>query len=94
MVNNLTPSKTFILSLIAGVTTGMGNGSVFAITVMSAIGRGPFDNWGGWNSQAYWFTSFHGLVDWFMIIFGLAFTAIMMIAFNRHGELEAAAGNN
>jgi hypothetical protein len=25
-----------------------------------------------------------------MILFGIAFTAIMMISLNRHGELEAA----
>ena len=90
-LNKLAPAKTFIVSLIVGVTTGMGNGSVFGATLMCALGRGMFDNWGGWYSQAYDPTTFQGFVDWCMIIFGLAFTAIMMIALQRHGELEAAA---
>mgnify|MGYP000156123925 CR=1 FL=1 len=91
MVNNLTYSKTFILSLIAGVTTGMGNGSVFGAALMCALGRGRFDDWGGWMGQAYDPTTFQGFIDWCMIVFGVAFMITMMIAVNRHGELEAAA---
>ncbi len=91
MVNNLTPSKTFLVSLIAGVTTGMGNGSVFGAALMCALGRGRFENWGGWGIDSYDPTTFNGFVDWCMIVFGVAFMAIMMIAANRHGELEAAA---
>ena len=91
MVNNLTPGKTFIVSLIVGVTTGMGNGSVFGAALMCALGRGRFGDWGGWHGQAYDPSTFMGFVDWCMIIFGLAFTAIMLISLNRHGELEAAA---
>ena len=91
MVNNLTPAKTFIVSLVVGVTTGMGNGSVFGAALMCALGRGRFEDWGGWNMQAFDPTTFMGFVDWCMIIFGFAFTAIMLIALNRHGELESAA---
>lgn len=91
MVNNLTPGKTFIVSLIAGVTTGMGNGSVFGAALMCALGRGRFEDWGGWGAQAYDPSTFMGFVDWCMIVFGLAFTVIMLITLNRHGELEAAA---
>lgn len=94
MVNNLTPAKTFIVSLIVGVTTGMGNGSVFGAALMCALGRGRFEEWGGWGMQAYNPVTFMGFVDWCMIIFGFAFTAIMLIALNRHGELEATAGQN
>jgi len=94
MVNNLTPSKTFIVSLIAGVTTGMGNGSVFGAALMCALGRGRFDDWGGWMGQAYDPTTFQGFIDWCMIVFGVAFMVIMMIAVNRHGELEAAAARS
>ncbi len=92
MVNNLTPGKTFIVSLVVGVTTGMGNGSVFGAALMCALGRGRFDEWGGWGMQAYDPTTFMGFIDWCMILFGLAFTVIMLISLNRHGELEAAAG--
>jgi len=91
MVNNLTPAKTFIVSLIAGVTTGMGNGSVFGAALMCALGRGRFDDWGGVGMQSLDPTTFNGFVTWCMIVFGLAFTVIMLISLNRHGELEAAA---
>jgi len=91
MENNLTPSKTFIVSFIAGMTTGMGNGSVFGAALMCALGRGRFADWGGFYGQAYDPSTFQGFVDWCMIVFGLAFTIIMMISMNRHGELEAAA---
>lgn len=91
MVNNLTPGKTLIVSLIGGITTGMGNGSVFGATLMCALGRGGFEDWGGWGLQAYDPSTFMGFVDWCMIIFGVAFAVIMLIALNRHGELEAAA---
>ncbi|MBI3772362.1 MAG: hypothetical protein HY272_06655 [Gammaproteobacteria bacterium] len=90
MENNLTPGKTLIVSLIAGVTTGMGNGSVFGAALMCALGRGRFENWGGWGGQAYDPSTFQGFIDWCMIVFGLAFTVIMLIALNRHGQLEAA----
>ena len=90
MENNLTPGKTMIVSIIAGVTTGMGNGSVFGAAMMCALGRGRFDDWGGWMGQAYDPTTFQGFIDWCMIVFGIAFTVIMLIALNRHGQLEAA----
>ncbi len=93
-MNNLTPGKTFILSLVAGVTTGMGNGSVFGAALMCALGRGRFENWGGWGATAYDPTTFTGFIDWCMILFGIAFTAICLIALNRHGELEAAAAKS
>ena len=89
-MDNLLPySKTFWVSLVAGVTTGMGNGSVFGAALMSALGRGRFDEWGGWGAQAYDPTTFMGFINWCMIVFGVAFMAIMMIALSRHGALEA-----
>ncbi len=91
MANNLTPGKTFIVSMIAGVTTGMGNGSVFGAALMCALGRGMFENWGGWGGQAYDPSTFMGFINWCMIVFGVAFAGIMLISLNRHGELEAAA---
>ena len=91
MVNNLTPAKTFIVSLIGGVTTGMGNGSVFGAALMCALGRGPFEDWGGMGMQAFDPTTFTCFIDWCMIVFGIAFMIIMLITLNRHGEIEAAA---
>lgn len=91
--NALTVGRTFILSLIAGVTTGMGNGSVFGAALMCALGRGRFETWGGWYGQAYDPTTFQGFIDWCMLIFGFAFTVIMLIMLQRHGELEAAAAS-
>lgn len=93
VTNVLTVSRTFVLSLIAGVTTGMGNGSVFGAALMCALGRGRFDMWGGIYGQAYNISTFQGFIDWCMLIFGFGFTAIMMITLHKHGELEAAAMN-
>jgi len=94
MVSNpLTAGKTFINCLISGVTTGMGNGSVFGAALMCALGRGRFEYWGGMYGSAYNPTTFQGFVDWCMLLFGFAFTAIMLILLHRHGELEAAAMN-
>ncbi len=80
-----------MLSLIAGMLTGMGNGSVFGATMMCFLGRGKFDDWGGWGSQAYDPMTFTGFVDWSMIIFGVAFFVIVHVAVNRHLQLESKA---
>jgi len=89
--NPLTASKTFINCLISGVTTGMGNGSVFGAALMCALGRGRFELWGGMYGAAYNPVTFQGFVDWCMLLFGAAFTLIMLILLHRHGELEGAA---
>ena len=81
----------FILCFISGVVTGMGNGSVFGAALMCFLGRGKFDDWGGWFGMAYDPTTFTGFVDWAMIIFGLAFYLTLHIAVNRHNQLEAKA---
>lgn len=91
--NPLTMGKTFINCLISGVTTGMGNGSVFGAALMCALGRGRFEYWGGIYGDAYDPTTFQGFVDWCMILFGIAFSLIMLILLQRHGELEAAAAS-
>ena len=89
--NALTVGRTFILSLISGFTTGMGNGSVFGAALMCALGRGRFEHWGGIYGAAYNPVTFQGFVDWCMLLFGAAFTLIMLILLHRHGELEGAA---
>jgi hypothetical protein len=87
-MNNLRTGKTFWLALIAGITVGMGNGSVFGAALMCALGRGEFYAWGGWGDRAYLPTTFQGFIDWCMILFGLAFMVIMLMTLNRHGQLE------
>lgn len=79
-----------ILCIIAGMTTGMGNGSVFGAALMLFLGRGNFSDWGGMGGSAFNPTSFVGIFDWIMIIFGVAFTVIMYVALGRHSQIEAS----
>ena len=80
-----------MLSLVGGVLTGMGNGSVFGAALMCFLGRGKFDDWGGWGSMAYNPANFTGFIDWAMIVFGLAFFVILYVAVGRHLEMESKA---
>ena len=83
--------RGFWLVIVGGMLTGMGNGSVFGATIMCFVGRGKFQDWGGWFDQAYNPTTFTGFIDWCMIIFGLAYVGILAIALKRHDALENAA---
>lgn len=83
--------RSFWLILIAGMLTGMGNGSVFGATLMCLMGRGNFANWGGSFSRAYDPNTFTGFIDWAMIVFGIAFCLILVVALGRHEKLEQAA---
>lgn len=78
-----------MLSLIAGMVTGMGNGSVFGATLMLFLGRGKFEDWGGWGAQQFSPATYIGFPNWTMIVFGVAFVIILQIAVNRHLELES-----
>lgn len=80
-----------MLSLVGGMLTGMGNGSVFGATLMCFLGRGKFDDWGGWGSMAYDPSTFTGFIDWAMIIFGVAFFVILYVAVGRHLQIESKA---
>lgn len=80
-----------MLSLVGGVLTGMGNGSVFGATLMCFLGRGKFEDWGGWGSMAYNPATFTGFIDWAMIVFGVAFFLILYVAVGRHLQMEAKA---
>ena len=91
MNNKLTLGKIFFPAFIGGVTTGMGNGSVFGAAVMCAVGRGPYESWGGWGAEQYSPATFSGFVDCMMIAFGVAFFIIQVMAMSRHGKLEAEA---
>jgi hypothetical protein len=79
-----------ILCFVAGVLTGMGNGSVFGATLMCFLGRGKFEDWGGWHDLAYLPYTFTGFIDWAMIVFGAAFFVILYLAVMKHRQLERA----
>ncbi|MBL1261406.1 MAG: hypothetical protein COB33_012845 [Thiotrichaceae bacterium] len=89
MKNKLSLGNTFWVLLIAAFTTGMGNGSVFGAAVMCAVGRGPFESWGGWGIEAYNPSTFTGFIDCVMLVFGLAFAIITGLAMAKHGGMEA-----
>jgi len=78
----------FLLCFISGVTTGMGNGSVFGAALMCFLGRGAFEDWGGWPNVSYNPTTFTGFIDWAMIIFGIVFYIVLHVAVARHNALE------
>jgi len=80
----------FILCFVAGMVTGMGNGSVFGAALMCFLGRAKFEHWGGWMGQAYNPLTFTGFIDWAMIIFGFAFYITLHVAVNRQNSLEQA----
>ena len=90
MTNKLTIGNTFFALLIPAFTTGMGNGSVFGAAVMCAVGRGPYESWGGWGMEAFDPSTFSGFVDFVMLAFGLAFAIICGLAWSRHGAMEAS----
>lgn len=94
MENKLTFGRLFFFLLVPAFTTGMGNGSVFGAAVMCALGRGGYNNWGGWGMEAYDPATFSGFVNWMMIVFGIAFSAISMLAMKKHGEIEAQRDNS
>ena len=94
MKNKLTLGRTWLVLLIPAFVTGMGNGSVFGAAVMCAVGRGPFESWGGWGSEAYNPGTFSGFVDIMMLAFGAAFAVIMGAAMAKHGEVESQRDNS
>jgi hypothetical protein len=85
------PARAFWLTVIAGMTTGMGNGSVFGAAMMCMLGRGKFDHWGGWFSTAYDPSTFTGFVDICMIGFGVAYVGILLIGLKMHDTVQSSA---
>jgi len=83
-------SRSFWLIVIAGMTTGMGNGSVFGAAMMCLLGRGPFANWGGDGVSAYDPSTFTGFIDMAMILFGIAFCIILVVGLSKHDAIENA----
>ena len=85
------PSRAFWIIIVGGMVTGMGNGSVFGAALMCFLGRGNFADWGGWWPINYDPHTFTGFIDWCMIVFGLAFAALLAIALKRHDTEEKTA---
>jgi hypothetical protein len=83
-------SRSFWLIILAGMTTGMGNGSVFGAAMMCLLGRGPFANWGGEGASAYDPSTFTGFIDMAMILFGVAFCIILVVGLSKHDAIENA----
>ena len=83
-------SRSFWLIVIAGMTTGMGNGSVFGAAMMCLLGRGPFANWGGDGVSAYDPSTFTGFIVMAMILFGIAFCIILVVGLSKHDAIENA----
>ena len=83
-------SKAIWVSIIGGMLTGMGNGSVFGAAVMCLVGRGSFENWGGWGATAYDPSTFTGFIDDAMIVFGIAYIFILIVGLKAHEKLENA----
>jgi hypothetical protein len=91
MSNKSILSRGFWITIVGGMLTGMGNGSVFGAAMMCFLGRGKFGDWGGWFGSAYNPTTFTGFIDWCMIVFGLAYVFILVVALGRHNQIENAA---
>jgi hypothetical protein len=80
--------KSLILSLVVGMVVGMGNGSVFGIYLMANLGRGKFEDWGGWGWDSYIPTTFNGFMTWTMLVFGVAFIVILLMALHGHDKMS------
>lgn len=76
------------LTVVAGFVTGAGNGSVFALAFMLALGREAFAEAGMWGMDAYWPLTYMGLTNFIMIVFGVAFVIILGYALKLHAVLE------
>jgi len=76
------------LNIVVGLTTGMGNGSVFALAFMLNLGRGGFSDAGIWGMDAYWPITYSGFTNWIMIVFGIAFVILMGYTLKIHAILE------
>ncbi len=76
------------LVIVCGMTTGMGNGSVFTCAFLLAVGRGPWDTAGLWGMDPYSIMNYQGVADWIMIIFGVAFCVILQYTLKQHAVLE------
>jgi len=80
--------KTQLLSFVVGMTTGAGNGSVFVVCMNDFMGRGPYSTAGLWGFDAYNPVTFAGFENFVMLLFGVMFWAIMVIALKAAADVE------
>ncbi len=76
------------LIIVSGFVTGMGNGSVFSLAFMLALGREAFPEVGMWGMDPYWPLTYMGLTNFIMAIFGVGFVLILGYALKQHAVLE------
>ncbi len=76
------------LTIVAGMTTGMGNGSVFTAAFLLYVGRGPWEQAGLWGMDPYNPMYYQGVADWIMILFGIGFVLILGYALKQHAIIE------
>ncbi len=81
-------NKTQLLSFAVGMITGAGNGSVFVVCLNDFVGRGPYSTVGMWGFDAYNPVTFAGFQNFVMLLFGVAFWAIMVIALKAAADAE------
>lgn len=80
--------KSQLLAFAVGMTTGMGNGSVFVVCMNHFLGRAPYSEAGMWGFDAYNPFTYAGFEDFLMILFGVAFWMLMVIGLKQFAAIE------
>ena len=80
--------KSQLLAFATGMTTGMGNGSVFVVTMNHFLGRAPYDTAGMWGFDAYNPFTYAGFEDFLMILFGVAFWIMLVAGLKKFADVE------
>ena len=81
-------NKSQLLAFAVGMATGMGNGSVFVVTMNHFLGRAPYDTAGLWGFDAYNPFTYAGFENFMMILFGIAFWLLMAIGLKQFAAIE------
>jgi len=80
--------KSQLLAFAVGMTTGMGNGSVFVVCMNHFLGRAPYSQAGMWGFDAYNPFYYAGFENFLMILFGVAFWLLMVIGLKQFAAVE------
>jgi len=81
-------NKSQLLAFGVGMTVGMGNGSVFVVTMNHFLGRSPYDTAGMWGFDAYNPFTYAGFEDFVMILFGIAFWWLLVAGLSKFAAIE------
>ena len=81
-------NKSQLLAFATGMTTGMGNGSVFVVCMNHFLGRAPYDTAGMGGFDADNPFTYAGFEDFLMILFGLAFWLLLAIGLKQFAAVE------